>query len=96
MRKPWANRFGRGDIAFDVALSPAYPRPATLTGPPQPPIFRPPAGPQGRPKAGNRTKEVRSSLKSAKRRHRACRVVRRRGRIYVINKRNRRFKARQG
>ncbi len=39
---------------------------------------------------------VKSSLKSAKQRHRACRVVRRRGRIYVINKRNRRFKARQG
>ncbi len=40
--------------------------------------------------------KVRSSLKSAKRRHRSCRVVRRRGRVYVINKRNRRFKARQG
>ena len=40
--------------------------------------------------------KVNSSLKSAKQRHRACRVVRRRGRVYVINKRNRRFKARQG
>jgi len=40
--------------------------------------------------------KVRSSLKSAKLRHKACRVVRRRGRIYVINKHNRRFKARQG
>ncbi len=36
------------------------------------------------------------SLKSMKRRHRDNRVVRRRGRIYVINKTNRRFKARQG
>jgi len=40
--------------------------------------------------------KVLNSLKSAKRRDKNCRVVRRRGRIYVINKRNRRFKARQG
>ncbi len=36
------------------------------------------------------------SLKTAKKRDKDCRVVRRRGRIYVINKRNPRFKARQG
>jgi len=36
------------------------------------------------------------SLKSMKRRHKDCQVVRRRGRIYVINKTNPRFKARQG
>ncbi len=36
------------------------------------------------------------SLKSVKRRDKSCRVVRRRGRVYVINKRNPRFKARQG
>ncbi len=35
-------------------------------------------------------------LKSAKTRHKECRVVRRKGRLYVINKRNPRFKARQG
>jgi large subunit ribosomal protein L36 len=29
-------------------------------------------------------------------RHKACRIVRRRGRVYVINKTNPRFKARQG
>lgn len=40
--------------------------------------------------------KVLNSLKSAKRRDRACRVVRRRGRVYVVNKRNPRFKARQG
>jgi large subunit ribosomal protein L36 len=40
--------------------------------------------------------KVLNSLKSAKRRDRQCRVVRRRGRVYVINKRNPRFKARQG
>ncbi len=40
--------------------------------------------------------KVRSSLKSLKSRHRDCQVVRRRGRLYVINKTQRRFKARQG
>ena len=40
--------------------------------------------------------KVRSSLKSAKVRDKNCRVVRRRGRLYVINKQNPRFKARQG
>ena len=40
--------------------------------------------------------KVLKSLKTAKKRHRDCRVVRRRGRVYVINKTNRRFKARQG
>lgn len=37
-----------------------------------------------------------SSLKTLKCRDRDCRVVRRRGRLYVINKKNPRFKARQG
>ena len=36
------------------------------------------------------------SLKSAKLRHKYCVVVRRKGRVYVINKQNPRFKARQG
>ena len=37
-----------------------------------------------------------NSLKTAKKRHKECRVVRRKGRVYVINKKNPRFKARQG
>jgi len=40
--------------------------------------------------------KVKNSLKTAKRREKNCIVVRRRGRIYVINKKNPRFKARQG
>jgi large subunit ribosomal protein L36 len=40
--------------------------------------------------------KVRNSLKTAKARHKACRIVRRKGRVYVINKTNPRFKARQG
>jgi len=43
-----------------------------------------------------RAMKIRNSLKSLKSRHRDCRVIRRRGRTYVINKTNRRFKARQG
>ncbi|MBT4989015.1 MAG: 50S ribosomal protein L36 [Rickettsiales bacterium] len=37
-----------------------------------------------------------NSLKSAKVRDRNCRVIRRKGRLYVINKKNPRMKARQG
>jgi len=37
-----------------------------------------------------------NSLKSAKRRHKDCRIVRRKGRVYVINKTNPRYKAGQG
>ena len=35
-------------------------------------------------------------LKTLKKRDKNCRVVRRRGRVFVINKANPRFKARQG
>ena len=37
-----------------------------------------------------------NSLKTIKNRDKDCRVIRRKGRVYVINKRNPRFKARQG
>ena len=40
--------------------------------------------------------KVVNSLKSIKARDKNCRIVRRRGRVYVINKKNPRFKARQG
>ena len=40
--------------------------------------------------------KVANSIKTLKARHKACKVVRRKGRIYVINKQNPRFKARQG
>ena len=40
--------------------------------------------------------KVVSSIKSAKKRHPACQVVRRKGRTYVINKTDPRFKAKQG
>jgi len=40
--------------------------------------------------------KVRSSLKTLKNRGKGCQLVRRRGRIYVIDKTNPRNKARQG
>ena len=40
--------------------------------------------------------KILNSLKSAKTRDKNCRVIRRKGRVYVINKKNPRLKARQG
>ncbi|MCB1482608.1 MAG: type B 50S ribosomal protein L36 [Rhodobiaceae bacterium] len=40
--------------------------------------------------------KIRNSMRSLRGRHRENRLVRRKGRIYIINKKNPRFKARQG
>lgn len=40
--------------------------------------------------------KIANSLKTLKSRDKDCKVVRRRGRVYVINKKNPRYKARQG
>ncbi|MAP24798.1 MAG: 50S ribosomal protein L36 [Rickettsiales bacterium] len=40
--------------------------------------------------------KIANSIKTLKSRDRDCRVVKRRGRTYVINKKKPRFKARQG
>jgi len=40
--------------------------------------------------------KVRNSLKSLRNRHRDNRLVRRKGRVYIINKTQKRYKARQG
>jgi large subunit ribosomal protein L36 len=40
--------------------------------------------------------KVRNSLKSLRSRHRDNQLVRRKGRVYIINKTQKRFKARQG
>ena len=40
--------------------------------------------------------KIKNSIKALRQRHRDCQVVRRRGRVYVINKTQRRYKARQG
>jgi large subunit ribosomal protein L36 len=46
--------------------------------------------------AKDRIMKITNSLKTLKKRDKNCRVVRRKGRVYVINKVNPRFKARQG
>ena len=40
--------------------------------------------------------KVVNSLKTIKARHKNCRMIRRKGRVYIINKTNPRYKARQG
>tara|TARA_Y100000996_G_scaffold388034_1_gene347301 strand:- start:2013 stop:2138 length:126 start_codon:yes stop_codon:yes gene_type:complete len=40
--------------------------------------------------------KVKNSLKSLRARHRDNRLIKRKGRLFVINKNNKRFKARQG
>ena len=40
--------------------------------------------------------KVANSVKTLRSRHRACKLVRRKGRLYVINKQIPKFKARQG
>jgi len=52
--------------------------------------------PRLRPDEIQKPMKVRSSLKSLKTRHRDCKLVRRKGRVYVINKTDPRFKAKQG
>lgn len=44
----------------------------------------------------DRVMKVVNSLKSLKTRDRNCKMIRRKGRVYIINKQNPRFKARQG
>ncbi|WP_455465860.1 type B 50S ribosomal protein L36 [Bartonella sp. B39] len=40
--------------------------------------------------------KIKNSLKALKDRHRNNRLVRRKGRVYILNKTNPRFRARQG
>jgi large subunit ribosomal protein L36 len=48
------------------------------------------------PTPRDKSMKVRNSLKSLRGRHRDNKIVRRKGRVYVINKTQPRFKARQG
>jgi large subunit ribosomal protein L36 len=66
-----------------------------MTGRPRADPFTFDAAWRGR-KSRYRAMKIRNSIKSLAKRHRNNRIVRRKGRIYVINKTNRRFKARQG
>ena len=48
------------------------------------------------PGADGNPMKIRNSLRSLIKRHRESRLVRRKGRVYIINKKERRYKARQG
>jgi large subunit ribosomal protein L36 len=50
----------------------------------------------GAPARGTIHMKIKNSLRSLKARHRDNRLVRRKGRVYVINKTQKRYKARQG
>jgi large subunit ribosomal protein L36 len=69
-----------------------------LTGRGEDPSFRPTRSPTIRAalRGPEPPMKVRNSLKSLRSRHRNNRLVRRKGRLYVINKTQPRFKARQG
>jgi large subunit ribosomal protein L36 len=82
------------DIAGLHSLETAYPGRLRRKPGMSPLPFRPVA--YGLWKIRNVPMKVRNSLKSLRSRHRDNRLVRRKGRVYVINKTQRRFKARQG
>jgi large subunit ribosomal protein L36 len=51
---------------------------------------------RGRPVRGTTSMKIKNSLRALRARHRDNRLVRRKGRVYVINKTQKRYKARQG
>ena len=88
---------GLGKKPWNSPSSPFRPAPLTPSG--RPPMVRA-ENRRGRGARENRSgvgpMKVRNSLKSLRGRHRDNRIVRRKGRVYIINKTQRRFKARQG
>jgi large subunit ribosomal protein L36 len=78
----------------------AGPWPQVLIGSPVSGIerasFCPPWGSSLRREIFGDVVKVRNSLKSLIKRHRDNRLVRRKGRVYIINKTQKRYKARQG
>jgi large subunit ribosomal protein L36 len=68
---------------------------ATLSGIERVPFCPPGLNPL-RGKTSGDVVKVRNSLKSLRNRHRDNRLVRRKGRVYIINKTQKRYKARQG
>jgi ribosomal protein L36 len=51
---------------------------------------------RGQARARDKPMKIKNSLRALKARHRDNRLVRRKGRVYVINKTQPRYKARQG
>lgn len=76
-----------GPMGFDLILPPRLlmEAPESRRPPPARCLF-----------AGTRPMKIRNSLKSLRERHRDNQIVRRKGRVYIINKTQKRYKARQG
>jgi large subunit ribosomal protein L36 len=64
-----------------------------LTGRPSPPYLHRQSCALRR---GTKIMKIKNSLRSLRKRHRDNRLVRRKGRVYIINKTQKRYKARQG
>jgi large subunit ribosomal protein L36 len=71
-------------------------RSGRFRSPPHPLFIRDLAGPGNRGRTEIGPMKIRNSLKSLRGRHRDNQIVRRKGRVYVINKTQKRYKARQG
>ena len=84
-RFPKGPRIGRSLAIDETPLAPYFP-----------PHLMPDMPPPVRADGPEVAMKVRNSLKSLRGRHRNNQLVRRRGRVFVINKVQRRFKARQG
>jgi large subunit ribosomal protein L36 len=89
----WSNRSREADF-YRLFQTPLVPDSTGLGRGPRL-TLRPPL-PMFRRLSGTRVMKIANSLKTLKKRDKNCRVVRRKGRVYVINKVNPRFKARQG
>jgi large subunit ribosomal protein L36 len=83
MRRPYTVERPRFWPGIDISLPP------TLCAPLE--FWR---GAQAR--ADGNPMKIRNSLRSLIKRHRDNRLVRRKGRVYIINKKQKRYKARQG
>jgi large subunit ribosomal protein L36 len=93
---PTANRLGRPGASKALETAPLIDSESPPAYTPALQINRGSRTMRAPPARTRRIMKVRSSLKSLKTRHRDCKLVRRKGRIYVINKTNPRFKAKQG
>jgi len=93
---PYRESLAAGDSRRNVGTSEAaltFPIPLTIFAPKKRRVRRDAVGSL---RSTGADMKIRNSLRSLAKRHRDNRMVRRKGRIYIINKTNPRYKARQG
>ena len=96
MRRPQFAPAAAGRIISDMTRRPAVAGEVDLSRPSQYEAYPNAIAARFPAAVRERAMKIRNSLKSLRGRHRDNRLVRRKGRVYIINKTNRRFKARQG